>query len=62
MASRKNPARCNKVSSSRLEGTLALADDNCRIAASASPSYSGLLSCRNGEGVPIHFSIGETTK
>ena len=48
-----------KVSSSRLEGTLAMDDDNCRIVASASSSYSGLLSCRNGQGVPISFSIGE---
>jgi hypothetical protein len=34
-------------------------DDNCKIVASAASSYSGLLSCRNGQGVPIHFSIGE---
>ena len=48
-----------KVSSSRLEGTLALDDDSCKIVAQASPSYTGLLSCRNGQGVPISFSIGE---
>lgn len=48
-----------KVSPSRLEGTLAMADDSCRIVAAASPSYSGLMSCRNGQGVPISFSIGE---
>jgi len=48
-----------KVSSSRLEGTLAMDDDSCHIVASASSSYSGLLSCRNGQGVPISFSIGE---
>ena len=48
-----------KVSPSRLEGTLAMDDDNCKIVASAASSYSGLLSCRNGQGVPIHFSIGE---
>ena len=46
-----------KVSAARLEGTLTMADDNCRIVASASSSYQGLLSCRNGQGVPIHFSI-----
>ena len=40
-----------------VEGTLTMADDNCRIVASASSSYQGLLSCRNGQGVPIHFSI-----
>ena len=34
-----------------------MVDDNCRIVASASSSYQGLLSCRNGQGVPIHFSI-----
>ncbi len=48
-----------KVSSSRLEGTLAMDDDNCKIVASPAASYSGLLSCRNGQGVPISFSIGE---
>jgi hypothetical protein len=48
-----------KVSPSRLEGTLALDDDSCRIVASAASSYSGLMSCRNGQGVPISFSIGE---
>jgi hypothetical protein len=48
-----------KVSSVRLEGTLAMDDDSCRIVASAASSYSGLLSCRNGQGVPISFSIGE---
>jgi hypothetical protein len=50
-----------KVSSSRLEGTLAMDDDSCKIVASASPSYTGLLSCRNGQGVPISFSIGVST-
>jgi hypothetical protein len=48
-----------KVSSSRLEGTLAMDDDNCKIVASPAASHSGLLSCRNGQGVPISFSIGE---
>ena len=48
-----------KVSPSRLEGTLAMDDDSCRIVASAASSYSGLMSCRNGQGVPISFSIGE---
>jgi hypothetical protein len=48
-----------KVSRSRLEGTLAMGDDSCRIDASASSPYSGLLNCRNGQGVPISFSIGE---
>jgi len=48
-----------KVSPSRLEGTLAMDDDSCRIVAAAASSYSGLMSCRNGQGVPISFSIGE---
>jgi hypothetical protein len=39
------------------EGTLALEGDSCRIVASQAPSYSGLLTCRNGQGVPISFSI-----
>jgi hypothetical protein len=48
-----------KVSSwtSNVEGTLALPDDECHIAASASQNYSGLLNCRNGQGIPIKFSI-----
>jgi hypothetical protein len=43
-----------------IEGTLAIEDDNCRIVASAPPSYSGSLNCRDGQGVPIHFSIDQT--
>ena len=39
--------------------TLAMDGDSCRIVASASPSYSGLLSCRNAQGVPINFSIDQ---
>ena len=49
--SRKTPA---------VEGTLTMKDDTCRIVASASKSHSGLLNCRDGQGVPIHFSIDET--
>ena len=41
------------------EGTLAMAGDSCRIVANQAPSYSGLLTCRNGQGVPISFSIEE---
>ena len=48
-----------KVSRSRLEGTLAMDDDNCRIDASVSQPYAGLLNCRNGQGVPINLSIDE---
>jgi hypothetical protein len=44
---------------SAVEGTLALKDDTCRIVASASKSHSGLLNCRDGQGVPISFSIDE---
>jgi hypothetical protein len=50
MISRRNAA---------VEGTLALKDDTCRIVASASKSHSGLLNCRDGQGIPIHFSIDE---
>jgi hypothetical protein len=42
---------------SDIEGTLALPDDNCRVTVSASQGYSGLLNCRDGQGVPIKFSI-----
>jgi hypothetical protein len=42
---------------SGVEGTLAMDGDSCRIVASASRSYSGLLNCRSGQGVPISFSI-----
>jgi hypothetical protein len=45
---------------SAIEGTLAIKDDSCRIVASASKSYSGLLNCRDGQGVPISFSINPT--
>jgi hypothetical protein len=45
---------------SSVEGTLSLKDDTCRIAASASKPHSGLLNCRDGQGVPIRFSIDQT--
>jgi hypothetical protein len=48
-------------SAAGVEGTLAMDDDSCRIVASASPSYSGLLSCRNAQGVPINFSIDQVS-
>ena len=41
------------------EGTLAMEGDSCRITATQAPPYSGLLTCRNGQGVPINFSIEE---
>jgi hypothetical protein len=45
-----------------VEGTLALDGDSCRIvAAAASRAYSGLLSCRNGQGVPISFTIDQAS-
>jgi hypothetical protein len=40
-----------------IEGTLSMADDNCRIIASAAPSHAGSMNCRDGQGVPIRFSI-----
>ena len=43
--------------SSGVEGTLAMKDDSCRIVASSSRGFSGLLSCRDGQGIPISFSI-----
>ena len=46
-----------KVSSARLEGTLVMDDDQCRIVASGS-SGSGLLTCRHGQDVPINLLIG----
>jgi hypothetical protein len=44
-----------------VEGTLAMDDDNCRLVASPSRPYSGLLSCRNAQGVPINFSIEQAS-
>jgi hypothetical protein len=44
---------------SAAEGTLAMEGDSCRITANQAPSYSGLLTCRNGQGVPINFAIEE---
>jgi hypothetical protein len=41
------------------EGTLAMEGDSCRVIANQAPSYSGLLTCRNGQGVPISFAIEE---
>jgi hypothetical protein len=40
-----------------IEGTLAMDGDNCRLVASPSRPYSGLLSCGSAQGVPINFSI-----
>jgi hypothetical protein len=44
---------------SAVQGMLSLKDDTCRIVAAAAKPYSGLLNCREGQGVPIHFSIDE---
>jgi hypothetical protein len=46
---------------SGVEGTLDMDGDSCRIVASQSRSYSGLLSCRNAQGVPISFSIDQAS-
>ena len=46
-----------KAKSSGVVGTLVMADDNCRLAVSAAQGYSGLLNCKDGQGVPIRFSI-----
>jgi hypothetical protein len=42
-------------------GTLALKDDNCRISASPGQPYTGLLNCRDGQGIPIRFTIETMT-
>jgi hypothetical protein len=46
---------------SGVEGTLAMDGDSCRVVASGSRPYSGLLNCRNAQGVPISFSIDEAS-
>ena len=48
-----------KVSRSGVEGTLAMEGDSCRIVAAAARSYSGLMSCHEGQSVPINLSIGQ---
>jgi hypothetical protein len=45
------------VSRARIEGTLAIDGDDCRITATEQRSYSGLMSCRDGQAVPINLSI-----
>ena len=40
-----------------IEGTLAMKDDTCRIVVSAAPAHPGSMDCRDGQGVPIRFSI-----
>lgn len=40
-----------------IEGTLNLADDKCRLTASGTQAYEGLLRCHDGNDVPINFSI-----
>ena len=47
-----------KASSARLEGTLIIDDDQCRIVVSGSAG-SGLLTCRNGQDVPINLLVGQ---
>lgn len=42
--------------SSRVVGMVTFADDQCRLDASGTQAYSGLMTCRDG-GVPISFSI-----
>jgi hypothetical protein len=48
-----------KVSRSGVEGTLAMEGDSCRIVAAAARSYSGLMSCHDGQSVPINLSIDQ---
>ena len=50
-----------KLSSGRLEGTLAMDDDQCHIVASGS-SGSGLLTCRSGQDIPINLLIGKAVE
>jgi len=47
------------VSRSGIEGTLALEGDSCRIVAAPSRSYSGLMSCHDGQAVPINLTIDQ---
>ena len=47
-----------KVSAARLEGTLVMDDDQCRIVVAGS-SGSGLLTCHGGQEVPINLLIGQ---
>jgi len=47
-----------KSSPARLEGTLVMDDDQCRIVVSGSLG-SGLLTCRSGQDVPINLLIGQ---
>ena len=46
-----------RVTNASFIGTLTLTDDNCRISASNGQPYAGLLNCRDGQGIPIHFTI-----
>ena len=48
------------VSRGGVEGRLEMADDSCSIKAAASDPHTGLMSCRNGEGIPIRFSIDQS--
>ncbi|MCP3464740.1 MULTISPECIES: hypothetical protein [unclassified Bradyrhizobium] len=50
-----------KASSGRLEGTLIMDGDQCRIVASGS-SGSGLLICGSGQDVPINLLIGKAVE
>ena len=43
--------------STTVEGTLTMEGDTCRLVAARAQPYSGLLTCRNGQGVPVSFSI-----
>jgi hypothetical protein len=49
------------VSRSRVEGTLSMEGDSCRIVASEQQSYSGLMTCRDGQAVPINLSVDQTS-
>jgi hypothetical protein len=46
---------------SRVEGTLAIEGDSCRIVATERQSYSGLMTCRDGQAVPINLSVDQTS-
>ncbi|GLR83554.1 hypothetical protein [Bradyrhizobium iriomotense] len=50
-----------RVSSGRLEGTLIMDDDECRVVASGS-SGSGLLTCHSGQDIPINLLIGKAVE
>lgn len=40
-----------------IEGTISLSGDQCRVSTTAALHYSGLLTCKSGDAIPIKLSI-----